>query len=132
MDRGLEKRLATELSGIFNWALGGYQRLRNRDFRLMESQSMKLAKQDYRTEMDSIRAFASSHLLKTNHQNDRIIFGEVFSQYLTFCQNEGKKDLNTKTDFKKMLMGLGFKIENSSRDGNQVCLIGVRLVNEER
>jgi putative DNA primase/helicase len=65
MDRDLEGKLIGELSGIFNWALEGYRRLRQKSFRLEESQSMKLTKQDYRSEMDSVRAFASDCLIKT-------------------------------------------------------------------
>jgi len=92
---------------------------------------MKLSKQDYRTEMDSVRAFASLHLQMTNDQNERLLFRDVYGQYVSFCQNQGQNDLRTKIDFKKGLMGLGFNIENSSRDGNQVCLFGVRQVQKE-
>jgi len=49
MDRDLEGKLIGELSGIFNWALEGYKRLKKRDFKLTESRSMKRMKQDYRS-----------------------------------------------------------------------------------
>lgn len=58
MDRDLEGKLIGELSGIFNRTLEGYKRLKEKDFKLTESRSMKLMKQDYRSEMGSVRAFA--------------------------------------------------------------------------
>ena len=47
--------------------------------------------------------------------------------YSFFCQNEGKGDIEKKNNFKKRLAGMGFKIANSKKDENQVCLFGVRL-----
>jgi putative DNA primase/helicase len=61
MDRQLEEKLVGELSGIFNWALEGYNKLKEKKFALNESQSMKMSKKEYRDEMDSdsdsIRSF---------------------------------------------------------------------------
>ena len=57
MDRELEMKLAQELSGIFNWAIEGYRRLKERSFRFLEPQSVSFSKQSYREETDSVRAF---------------------------------------------------------------------------
>jgi hypothetical protein len=54
-------------------------------------------------------------------------FREVYETYRSFCQSEGKEDIEKKNDFKKKLTGLGFKIANSKKDGNQVCILKVRL-----
>jgi putative DNA primase/helicase len=93
--------LIDELSGIFNWALEGYRRLRERKFRLTELQSMKLTKHDYRSEMDGVRAFANGCLMKTKDPPNKLKFGAAYQAYLTFCQNDGKKEFEKKSDFKK-------------------------------
>jgi putative DNA primase/helicase len=128
MDRDLESKLIGELSGIFNWALEGYRRLRERKFRLMESQSMKLVKQDYRREMDSVRAFANECLMKTKDSNDKVKFGTAYQVYIAFCKNDGKKEPEKKTDFKKVLKELGYKVDNSKVDGNQVYIFNAKIV----
>jgi putative DNA primase/helicase len=128
MDRELEMKLGQELSGIFNWAIEGYRRLKQRSFRFLEPQSISSSKKSYREETDSVRAFVNTFLVKSNDDNDRIKYGEVYETYRSFCQSEGKEDIEKKNDFKKRLTGLGFKIANSKRDGNQVCILRVRLV----
>ena len=45
MDVELTGKLVAELSGIFNWALEGYKRLRNQKFIFSESKSMQRRKQ---------------------------------------------------------------------------------------
>ncbi|MBM4305106.1 MAG: hypothetical protein FJ123_00065 [Deltaproteobacteria bacterium] len=125
MDRELEMKLAQELSGIFNWGIEGYRRLKDRSFRFPEPKSLSISKQAYREETDTVRAFVKGVLQKTNDKNARLKFGEVYELYLSFCQNEGKRDIEKKADFKNRLTGLGFKIANSKKDGNQVCVFGV-------
>lgn len=126
MDRQLEYKLSLELSGIFNWALEGYRRLRGKDFALKESGSMKLAKKDYRSSTDSIRAFINDNLKPSNNPNDRMKFSDLFGQYQTYCQGEGKMDVKTKADFRKALEDMKYKIANSSKDGNQVFVFNIK------
>jgi putative DNA primase/helicase len=128
MDRDLEGKLIGELSGIFNWAMEGYKRLKERDFKLTESRSMKRMKQDYRSEMDSVRAFAKDNLLKTNGTQGKLKFGTVYQAYVSFCQEEGRTEYEKKGDFKKVLRDLGYKIENAKKDGNQVFIFNAKLV----
>ena len=71
MDRELEMKLAQELSGIFNWAIEGYRRLKERSFRFLEPQSVSFSKKSYREETDSVRAFVNTFLVKSNDDNDQ-------------------------------------------------------------
>jgi putative DNA primase/helicase len=130
MDRDLEAKLIGELSGIFNWALEGYRRFKERQFRLTEPQSMKLTKQDYRSETDSVRAFANEFLMKSKDPDDKLKFGSAYQLYLAFCQKEGKKEYEKKSDFKKVFKDIGYKIENSKKDGNQVHIFNVKVIEE--
>ncbi|MEI9477204.1 MAG: phage/plasmid primase, P4 family [Deltaproteobacteria bacterium] len=129
MDRNLESKLVLELSGIFNWALEGYNRLRKNGFALKEVPSLKLAKLEYRNDMDTVRAFANEKLMRTGNPGDKFKFSDAYNRYVSFCQAEGKgKDVEEKKMFKKILQELGFKIENSKKDGNQVHIFNVRLL----
>ena len=129
MDRNLESKLVLELSGIFNWALEGYNRLRKNGFALKEVHSLKMAKQEYRNDMDTIRAFANEKLMRTGNPADKLKFSDGYNHYVSFCQKEGKgKDTEEKKSFKKILQELGFRIENSKKDGNQVHIFSVRLL----
>jgi putative DNA primase/helicase len=130
MDRHLESKLILELSGIFNWALEGYRRLKGNDFALVESESMKLAKKDYRTNTDSRRAFIQDTLKYSDNSNDRIKFSDLYMRYQDYCQAEGKKDIESKFTFRKILEDMKFQVSNSSKDGNQLFVFNVRILSE--
>lgn len=125
MDLQLEEKLSLELSGIFNWALDGYRKLKGKNFALRESGSMKMDKQEYRSTMDSVRSFVKDNLVQTKDPNDRLVFKDTYIQYTQYCQTEGKTDIRDKKDFKKILSDLGFKISSSTRHKNQVCIFNI-------
>jgi putative DNA primase/helicase len=127
MDRQLEEKLINELSGIFNWALEGYNKLKEKKFALSESTSMKISKKEYRDDIDSIRAFVKDRFIKSNDARDLIIFSETYELYKSYCQLEGKKDIQVKTDFKKTLIDIGYEIKSSSRCNNKVCIFNVKM-----
>lgn len=126
MDRDLEQKLCTELSGICNWSLEGYRRLRENNFRFTESESMIQAKKDYRYGMDSVRAFADEHLVKTDDPNTEMKLSTLYDKYMFFCQNEWM-NCESKIQFKRTLTGLGYRIENSTRHSNQLYVLKVKL-----
>ena len=130
MDRELEEKLRNELSGIFNWALEGYRRLRGRRFSFVECDAMKISKCEYRNDMDSIRDFASIHLLRSDNREDRLIFKEVYDSYVSFCQNEGKKEIEAKKDFGKRLQDMHYILTESTKDANKKCVFNVRWAKE--
>jgi len=130
MDRQLEGKLALELSGIFNWALEGYKRLRQKDYALKESKSMKSMKQEYRNETDSVRAFVHDRLVWSDNPNEKIKYSTLYEKYCQFCQSEKRKDPEEKSGFKKVLVDLHYKVESSKKDGNQVYVFNVKEMNE--
>jgi hypothetical protein len=79
---------------------------------------------------EAVRPFANEYLIKTNDPNDKLKFGKAYQLYLAFCQKEGKKEYEKKNDFKKALKDIGYKIENSKKDGNQVCIFNVKVIEE--
>lgn len=129
MDVNLTEKLQQELSGIFNWALEGYRRLRKNKFVFTQGPNMKKLKQSYKTQSNSVLAFAENHLRKTD-PNDRVKYGEAYSLYLSFCGVEGYEDPEKKVSFKRLLLNAGYQVENSKKDGNQLYIFGVRLVED--
>lgn len=130
MDRQLEQKLALELSGIFNWAMEGYKRLRELNFALRETESMRLQKQEYQNEMDSVRAFVHDCLVRSENIDDRIKYSSLYEKYRQYCQSEKRKDPEEKSGFKKVLADLHFKVECSKKDGNQMYVFNVKELNE--
>jgi hypothetical protein len=59
-----------------------------------------------------------------------LIITDSYQAYITFCKNDGKKKAEKKTDFKKVPKDLGYKIENSKVNGNQVYIFNARVVVE--
>ena len=89
---------------------------------------MKLTKQDDRSEMDSVSAFTRECLIKPKDSKDKLKFGSIYEMYVAFCQNDGKREYEKKNDFRKVLKDLGYKIENSKKDGNQVYIFNAKMM----
>lgn len=127
MDLQLTEKLSRELSGIFNWAMEGYNRLRNNSFTFQEAGMMKSAKQKFKNETSSAFAYIHAFLLKSENLKDRLKLSQVYEGYKTFCSAEGYPEPETKEGLKKLLKSSGFKIDRSSKDNNQVHVFGVKF-----
>ena len=131
MDLQLEEKLVGELSGIFNWALEGYNKLKEKKFALSEPASMKMSKKEYRNtmerEQDSVRSFEKKYINKTNNPKDVIVYSDAYEAYKTYCQNENKTDIELKGNFKNELLEMGYTIKSSSRHNNKVCIFNVKM-----
>ena len=86
IDSNLENKLSLELSGIFNWAIEGYNRLRKNDFKLPIVSSMTLAREEYRNDLDSVRAY-SRKIQKSDDPADRLKFKDIYEEYASFCKS---------------------------------------------
>ncbi len=128
MDVELTEKLRTELSGIFNWALEGYKRLRMQKFIFSESQSMQATKKNYKTQSNSVLDYISRHFVKADDENS-VALKDEHERYRDFCEDEGYKNPYTKKEFRTMLEQEGFRIENSSKHSNQVRIFGVKNEN---
>jgi putative DNA primase/helicase len=128
MDVDLTDKLTGELSGIFNWAIAGYQRLRNKQFRFTEVQSMESSKQHYKNDSNTVLGFAAEYLAKSTSKEDKMKFSDVYHLYEQFCLRESIKEICSKKEFRKTLTDGGFIVESSTKDGNQVFIYGVKSV----
>jgi putative DNA primase/helicase len=128
MDVELTEKLRAELSGIFNWALEGYKRLRMQKFIFSESQSMNTSKKHYKNQSNSASDFISRHFVRADEEHS-VIFKDEYDRYRYFCEDEGYKNPYTKKEFRTMLEQEGFIVENSSRHSNQLRIFGVKNEN---
>jgi len=120
MDVELTGKLMNELSGIFNWALEGYRRLRDHDFIFAVSDSMRKSKSQYKQKNNSVCEFIESHCDIIFSDDRSAPLKEVYKLYQEFCESAGIKRMTSKIDFRKALESEGFLIENSSRHANQL------------
>ena len=128
MDVEMTEKLRTELSGIFNWALEGYKRLRMQKFIFSESQSMRISKKQYKTQSNSALDYISRHFVGADDEHSVALKNE-YERYRQFCEEEGHKSPYTKKEFRTMLEQEGFKVENSSKHANQLRIFGVKNEN---
>jgi putative DNA primase/helicase len=131
MDVDLPEKLSAELSGIFNWAMQGYKRLRSNKFRLKEVKSIESSKQQYKTESNNVLMFVTQLFERSKNKDDKVKFSYVYQLYQNFCYDEGIRDSHTKQRFRKLLLKEGFKTEKSTTDNNQVYVAGVKIINQE-
>ena len=81
MDLELTEKLSRELSGIFNWAMEGYNRLRKNSFRFQEASMMKTAKQKFKNETNSAFAYINALLSKSDNMDERLKLSQVYEGY---------------------------------------------------
>lgn len=122
----MTQKLQMELSGIFNWALEGYKRLKSRSFKFKEVKRIAETKTSLKNQNNSVLAYASECLVKSESMD--LKFSDVYGSYRLYCSEEGLKTFFPKKEFKKILRGAGFKIGNNSKNNNQVTLFGVAFL----
>lgn len=129
VDVHLIKKLKIELPGIFNWALQGYENLKERQFAFTPPLAMKNAKARYKKEMNSISAFTSRCLVTSGGSG--VTLKNLYEHYTRFCESEGYKNPSKKSQLKRYLQSEGITISESTRHGNNVCVFGVSLIDPE-
>jgi putative DNA primase/helicase len=130
MDVFLVDKLKNELSGIFNWAIEGYKKLKARNFRFKEGRSMKASKQNYKNQSNSVLSFASEIFKPGDPEKDSVKFKDAYDLYLRNCENERVKEIEKKTAFRKILENAGYEIDNSKTHNNQLRIFGVKVKSE--
>lgn len=87
-NKDLPELLKGELSGIFNWAWEGLQRLNDRG-RFEIKDFMKQAKQDLRDESNPIDVFFRETIIVTKSWESYINKQVLYNKYLDWCKNNG-------------------------------------------
>jgi len=87
---------------------------------------MQKSKQQYKNQSNSVFAFISQYLEKAD-EDSRELLKNTYELYVDFCNNEGERDILTKPEFKRILESSGYRIDNSSKHSNAVCIFGVKI-----
>jgi putative DNA primase/helicase len=118
-DISLSRRIIdNELSGVFNWALSGLDRvLLNRRF--TECNAAREALEQYRKESDSVAMFIEESGYKPS-TTSYILSSEAYRQYRGYCTDAGNKAVS-RQNFRKRLKSLG--IESEKRNVGNVIFI---------
>jgi len=77
-----------ELTGIFNWAVEGYKRLKARGH-LIEPSSSLVEKEAYKDEMNSVRGFLKSECVED--ACCKVPVKDMLQSYQVYCKNTGRK-----------------------------------------
>lgn len=121
------KIIASELSGILNWAIEGFKRMcANKQFSLCKKSDILLS--EYKLDTDSVATFIKEfgyipHQILTKE------FGDIFNLYKGFCSNDLYKPVGTK-EFGKRLRSLTFKITKGGKNKTYIYM-DIKLESDE-
>ncbi|MFO7971627.1 MAG: phage/plasmid primase, P4 family, partial [Desulfobacterales bacterium] len=125
MDEELLDKILEELSGIFNWALEGYARLKNNSFKFKKVGNIDETKAQLKNYGNSVSAFENEYLKKQKGNKEK--FKMIYEYYIIFCSQEGYDQVLGKNKFKSELKSSGYKIENDTSMSNQLTVYDVAL-----
>jgi len=60
-------------------------------------------------------------------RGDSVRLKLVYDIYKKYCENEGIKNIEKKTSFRRMLEKNGYRVGKSTTDANQICVFNVEL-----
>lgn len=109
------KIIASELSGVFNWVIGGLRRLlANRKF--TQSAKVEEAVQNYRKDSDSVAGFLEEQAPESG-LND--LLKTVYSDYKSWAIDCGFRPIG-RNNFSRRLQALGYRVEKTGSAGRMV------------
>lgn len=107
-----KKIISSELSGVFNWVLGGVNRLlENKSF--TNSEVVKESVSEYKKQSDSVWLFLDESGYKRS-TDSFILLKNIYPEYREFCQGDGYRPLN-KLNFKRRMEALGVLVEKRNQ-----------------
>jgi len=112
------KIIASELSGVFNWVLGGLNRLLEQGG-LTDSPTAAAALEQYKLESDSVQMFLADREHAPGTARTLPLQG-LFDDYQVFCKDELNKPVSMKR-FSQRIQNQGFKVEKT-RNGRAVYM----------
>ncbi|MEG0252472.1 MAG: phage/plasmid primase, P4 family, partial [Muribaculaceae bacterium] len=112
-DKGLKKKLESELSGIFNWIMIGRERLIKNEGNFTDSQRIKEMNEENKRLNDSLVAFLYDNDYFPNQEPlwkgrwITIQSIELYNRYKTYCMDNGRREKSS-TKIGKELNILGY------------------------
>ncbi|MCP4258679.1 MAG: hypothetical protein GY774_14440 [Planctomycetes bacterium] len=127
-NKNLADELAKSLPGVFNWALNGMQLLQEEDG-FISPVKCRNALEDYKRSCNPTRAF-----LQDNYESDSealdLPCGDVYSVYVSWCNQNGCKPLNSANFGKEVKRTLDVdKFRGGSKDDRVYMYSSMRVKN---
>jgi putative DNA primase/helicase len=105
------KIIDQELSGVFNWVMGGLKRLIKQG-KFTHCKLIEDFVQQYRRESNNVQLFLDDSYLQKS-ANQKIDLRELYQSYSLFCKDYGYKPLS-KINFKKRMINMEISVENTA------------------
>src|SRR5690606_14068702 len=105
------KIIEDELSGVFNWVLGGLNRLLEQK-RFSDCEAAQRAVEQYRIESDSVQMFLGEHGYSVSAVNLTPL-KDIFGEYRNYCIESGFKACSLRT-FADRLRNSGYQTERKN------------------
>ena len=121
IDTGFFESLKPEISGIFNWAYTGFKRLKDNKFKFNVPESFRVKQKEILHEDSLVKDFIETYFDKTSNEDDRIVCLKLRKHYNSLTNEKMKT-----SHFKNILQSLGYKVDNSSKHNNKICVFGLK------
>jgi putative DNA primase/helicase len=105
------KIIENELSGVFNWVLGGLNRLLKQK-RFSDCRAAQKAVEQYRMESDSVQMFLHEYSYQISSTNDMPL-KTLFNEYQNYCTESGFKACSLRT-ISDRLRNSGYQTERKT------------------
>jgi len=101
-DKDLEEKLLAELPGVFQWALEGHRRLRERD-EFETPPTMRNIIQDIRRSSSSVAAFFEDECTALDGDGTQFVTNPaLYDAYKHYCSENGKRPFSSDVFFKEL------------------------------
>ncbi|NEW09739.1 hypothetical protein GK047_27845 [Paenibacillus sp. SYP-B3998] len=140
VDKMLVEKLLEELPGIFNFAMEGLRRLRERNFDFTESKAISQAISSYKSEQNPVIPFVSDFVVQGT-ESERVGKNELFDRFQTWCRQQGETDFASKSArdrrvfwsaFRNALLEAGLPMPDERPSDGVRYLYGLTLLKEAK
>jgi putative DNA primase/helicase len=126
-DKGLQKRLLKELSGIFNWAWAGWLRLEEQQA-FTYSASSAAEMRAVREESDTVYQWFLAHIEVTGNEADKVSSTQLYKHYRAVRQDDGDGYSYSERKFYQRLKGIKELANKYQRSNGASCYEGIKLL----
>jgi putative DNA primase/helicase len=113
----------TEMSGVLNRLVGGYQRLRARKSRFKEPEAVRQAKEDWFINANPLMNFLKHKTRKV--ARSRIALALLYNAYVAWAGENGIKFVIQRNTLKRQLQQLNYNVANSNMGA---VVVGLELL----
>jgi len=114
-DPEIRDKLLKELPGIFNLAVAGFKRLKNRNWKFSESETIVSEIEAYKLENDNVLQWKVEKLVVTDDDDDIVFKHEMYDSYKRLCEEDGTYPIPNRVFFRHLQNICKVKFKESKR-----------------